>query len=200
MVKKKYNFPMFYDSLEMTLQTIFDMLAEGANNRDIPAHTPSIATIDNQNRPQIRTLVLREFNRDNNFLRFHTDKRSTKLLEFSNSKEVGILIYDALKKIQIRLDCTVFLHDDDEVADKSWLQIEPMSQICYQVTKAPGTVITNPGNLDFDSNLTNSGKDNFIVILAKINAIEWLYLHHLGHRRANFVLKGSAWKSTWLVP
>ena len=47
----------------------------------------------------------------------------------------------------------------------------------------------------------DEGKDYFLVILARITEIEWLYLSCEGHRRAKFTHdKNNQLNVSWLVP
>ena len=76
-----------------------------------------------------------------------------------------------------------------------------MSKICYQVSDTPGTVIKNQDGYGYTPKENHDGKDNFIIILAKIIEIEWLYLSSEGHRRAKFTHnKNNQLEVSWLVP
>ena len=68
-----------------------------------------------------------------------------------------------------------------------------MSKICYSSLFPPSSKIADP--METDNLIKNikreqieKGKKNFGRINVKINKIDWLYLHHTGHRRALFKL------------
>ena len=66
-------------------------------------HTPTVATIGIDDVPHLRTVVLRGCDVEQQRLRFHTDKRSAKVLEISAKPKAAIHCYDASLKIQLRL-------------------------------------------------------------------------------------------------
>ena len=44
-----------------------------------------------------------------------------------------------------------------------------------------------------------AGRENFSAVVIAVEALEWLFLAHSGHRRARF--EGmSAWGGVWLTP
>ena len=195
------SFPVFYDDLDLTLVKIFQMLNDGVEDGKSPAHTPLLATVDQNNYPQVRTVVLRGFIENAPMLRFHTDARSIKVGELLLNDNVSFLIYDSREKIQIRIKCTIDIHRSDKISEKIWSTMEGMSQVCYQIKQPPGTtLVSNPQEVEYDKNAANGGKDNFAVVFAKVQQFEWLYLHHRGHRRAIFLYINGQWESNWLVP
>ena len=63
-MQQNSEFPQEYNNLNLIFEKIWSVLETGikpiSNN---PAHTPALATIDNNNLPQIRSVVLRSINR-----------------------------------------------------------------------------------------------------------------------------------------
>ena len=188
-----------YDNLEGTLEYAWSLLARGVKDRKSAFHTPTVATIGIDDTPHLRTVVLRGCDVELQRLRFHTDKRSAKVLEMSAKPDAAIHCYDAGLKIQLRLGVELKLIDGTGF-DEAWTATRPMSRECYQVTTAPGTPIEDPYEAIFDASTTQDGEINFAPIAAEVKTMEWLYLAAKGHRRAYFDLTQTPVKMTWLIP
>ena len=200
-MQQNSEFPKEYNNLNLIFEKIWSVLETGvkpiSNN---PAHTPALATIDNNNLPQIRCVVLRSINRQKREIGFHSDIRSSKISDLNNNKDASFLIYDPKNKFQIRLLTTIKMHHNDTISIQAWNNLKPMSKICYQVSQAPGTQLSDPFEATNTPERNNEGRDNFVVLVGKILEVEWLYLHHKGHRRAKFNWLNNNWDSGWLTP
>ena len=180
---------------------IWSFLEDGVKDRNSPFHTPTLITSEDNNFPSARTLVLRGVDRESETLRFHTDKRSKKIEQINSNPNSVIHIYSQNEKLQLRFKSNLTLHTDGLLVDDAWENSYGMSKICYQVSDTPGTVIKNQDGYEYAPKENHDGKDNFIVILAKIIEIEWLYLSSEGHRRAKFTHnKNNQLEVSWLVP
>ncbi len=188
-----------YDNLEDTLDYAWSLLARGVKDRKSAFHTPTVATIGIDDAPNLRTVVLRGCDVKQQRLRFHTDKRSAKVMEMSAKPNAAIHCYDAGLKIQLRLGVELKLIDGTGF-DEAWTATRPMSRECYQVTTAPGTPIEDPYDAIFDANTTQDGEINFAPVAAEVKTMEWLYLAAKGHRRAYFDLTQTPVKMEWFVP
>lgn len=195
-----HTVPDHYENLDAVLNTAWQVLLDGAMDRRTVAHTPTIVTISDDGRPRARTVVLRGCERDTCQLRFHTDRRSSKIAALRADPRAMLHVYDPGAKVQLQLDCRAELHIDDQISIAAWDAAQAMSRICYQVSKAPGTEIETPGLAQFDPDTTNGGAENFMVVTLNVEAIEWLFLDARGHRRARFTRSGGSWDGKWLVP
>ena len=142
-----------YDNLEDTLGYAWSLLARGVKDRKSAFHTPTVATIGIDDAPHLRTVVLRGCDVEQKRLRFHTDKRSAKVLEMSAKPNAAIHCYDAGLKIQLRLGVELKMIDGTGF-DEAWTATRPMSRECYQVTTAPGTPILDPYKAIFNASTT----------------------------------------------
>ncbi len=206
MTKSKNPPPLLdcLDDLPGSFDYAWHMLVNGARNRRSPFHTPTVATIDQSGMPQIRTVVLRDANAKEAWLRFNTDKRSQKLEEIARHHEGAMHFYDADEKIQLRVACQ-FRRATEEECDAIWEKTPSMSRECYQVIQAPGTIISDPLDISFDRDDDREGRVNFQPIFAQVHSIEWLYLAASGHRRALFKMNNVDAQQysvdmQWLVP
>lgn len=193
------DLPDFYNDLDATLRAAWSLLARGAKDRKAPAHTPVLAT-NGDAAPSVRTVVLRACDRETRRLRFHTDRRSHKVAEIEADPAGAIVVYDPGAKIQLRLDCRLSVHIEDELAREAWAATRDFSRVCYQVIPAPGEEVRDLRKVSFSAAESRQGADHFAVISALVTRIEWLYLAARGHRRAEFVWRDGGWQGRWLVP
>ena len=197
----KAPLPDFYGDLDLSFDHAWTLLETGVGDGTSPLHTPTLATIGSDGIAEARTVVLRAADRAAARLRIHTDRRSRKAEELARDPRCGIHTYDPARKIQLRLQGTASLHQDDDVSASAWTASQHYSKVCYHQAEAPGTVLVDPHLADthHDSEI-DAGQANFCAVLITLHQIEWVYLHHLGHRRARWSRVGPDWIGTWLAP
>ena len=205
------DLPDFYNDLTASLDRAWALLSEGARNRSGGAHTPSLATVDADGRPRQRIMVLRACDRDARSLRFHTDARSNKIAEIAEigtAAPASILVYDPDAKLQLRLTGTARIETESDVAEHAWLHSDNYARRCYLVDPGPGMPVPEPssglpeqvqGEKPTDEQLAPA-RANFAVVQTVIEAIDFYYLAHQGHRRARFAWNGERWDGSWLIP
>lgn len=186
--------------LEYVLEDVWDMLAQGVRVRCAPSHTPTLATI-RAGFPSVRTVVLREVNRQQTMLLIHTDRRSGKIAELAAEPACSLHVYDPGRQVQLRIEARASVHLDDDIADSRWARTQRMSRVVYGSELAPGTATDDPESATADLHRVSDTerRRNFAVIALHVSAIEWLRLSSKGHRRARFEL-GAEPRSGWLVP
>ena len=79
-----------------------------------------IINLKSQNKRWGVVLLIREFDKDNLSLRFHTDSRSTKLFEISSNKNISLLGYDSKNKLQIRISGEAEIIKIDKILKGIW--------------------------------------------------------------------------------
>ena len=190
------------DSLELALENALNKLQKAVKKRNDDLHLLNVVTVDEQNRPNTRNVVLRDFSIENLTIRFHTDKRSSKIKDIKLNKDICLIGYDKRAKLQIRIDAEAYSIDDEEILLEIWQKMYPMSRECYRVAKSPGDKIESLAEIKFndenDSNLV--GFDNFAAVQCNIKSMEILYLSHTGHIRAKYSNDNGILKGEWLVP
>lgn len=214
--------PLFYDDLEGTRLEAWKLLTRGVADRRSAFHTPAIVTLGLDGAPRVRTVVLRAAEPSARLLRFHTDARSGKVAEIARDPRVGVHVYDARSKIQVRLDGVARVHPwPAQRAQAAWDASRPQSRSCYAQALAPAAAIATPHEGEARE---GEGVENFNIVEVEVTAIEWLYLFHAGHRRARFVWEGQntqddaagaaqgggattcgtawgpTWRTSWLAP
>ena len=185
---------------------LWSLLVEAVKNRESEFRTP-VFICGNKNDLDGRVIVLRKADKENRFLQFHSDIRSSKIKKIKENSNCSILFYGKKDKIQLRLKVIAEINFKNNITKESWEKTGHISRKCYLVTNGPGSISEKPtsgldskfDNFDFTKEQSEEGYKNFCVIKCKIKTIEWLYLAAKGHRRALINFEGSK-KFTWLVP
>jgi pyridoxine/pyridoxamine 5'-phosphate oxidase len=181
------------DSLAPIWQTLLHELQRGALDPKHPFRYLSLATAGTQF-PQVRTVVLRQFTADLEFL-VYTDARSAKVHELFEAPRVSLLFYHPKKQVQVRVQALATVHVEDELAQAHWKRVSEKRRSEYQSKLDPGTRIETPA-AGWDSSLESS---HFSVLRFSPLSIEVLQLAREGHLRIQFDL-ASGWEGSWLVP
>ena len=82
------------ESLDLALENAVNKLKRAVKKRNDDLHLLNVVTVDDQNKPNTRNVVLRDFSIDNLIIRFHTDKRSSKIKEIKVNKAICLIGYD----------------------------------------------------------------------------------------------------------
>ena len=189
---------MTIETLDEVAADIVARLGDAASNRKNPMHVPAVASAD----ADVRTMVLRDFDRESMTLRFHSDARSPKIGVFERDPRCGVLLYDKEAKVQLRVRGTVRIERSGPIADKAWEKSANFARRCYLAPEAPGTPEDAPfPNLPedvrdeepSDARLDSEARENFCVLLVQIDEVDWLYLAHDGHRRARWDGTDAQW-------
>jgi hypothetical protein len=197
------SLPGYYNDLDASLAHAWAMIGRGVADRRSAFHTPVVATVDETGAPSQRVMVLRAADGERRLLRLHTDTRSQKLAHVAEQPRINLLFYDVGAKLQLRVGAHAAVHTGDEVARGAWAASRPQSRLCYEQVVAPGAPIPRPmPELPVDQRFTvaDEGLENFAVLLATVDCIEWLYLAIEGHRRARWTYGDGGWRGTWLAP
>ena len=190
------------ESLDLALENALNKLKRAVKKRNDDLHLLNVVTVDYQNKPNTRNVVLRDFSFDNLTIRFHTDKRSSKIKDIRSNKSICLIGYDKKAKLQIRIDADAYSIDDREILKDIWKKMYPMSRECYRVSKSPGEKIESLNEVTFDEDDETNliGFDNFAAIQCDIKTIEVLYLSHINHIRAKYTNIDGILKGEWIIP
>lgn len=189
------------------LTQAWSLLAEGAANRRHAMHTPVVAGIAPDGRPDQRVMVLREAAADHALLRFHTDARAPKVGQL-HGNPVHILAYDPSAAIQLRIEGAGRIESEGPRVDAVWADATRFARRCYLAGAAPGTPRDAPGSglpADVEGRQPDEAelvpaRANFALLWVKVSAIDWLHLANAGHRRCRFERTGTGWSARWLQP
>jgi pyridoxamine 5'-phosphate oxidase len=153
-----------------------------------PFHLLTLATIDPDGLPQIRTVVLRRFDDVADDGRacvwFHTDSRSPKLAQIVRNPAVGLHWYDIERRVQVRVAAGAVVHHGDSIAREAWGRARPMSRACYGGVLPPGEPLDSfppAPPVPHDDDL--AGFAHFAAVGCRFDSLELLELASGGHRR-----------------
>ena len=93
------------------------------------------------------------------------------------------------------------------IADAAWAASANFARRCY-LGDGPGTASDGPTSglppefegVEPDDTQIIPARANFAVLLIEIAEIDWLYLAHTGHQRAQFSRVGEEWTGRWVAP
>ncbi len=181
-------------TLQERLAEVWGLLDNAVHEPGEDLHLPSIATIDLDNSPRSRTVVLRGFDRDRRELLIHTDFRSPKCREIEKNSSVSWLFYDRGRKLQLRVRTMAMLQAKSPRADTAWANATASSRRAYLAPFTPSSPIdTGHPNIpeEFQRTVppveaTEVGRENFALIVCQIEEIDRLDLGYDGHRRSRW--------------
>ncbi|MEC7830825.1 MAG: pyridoxamine 5'-phosphate oxidase family protein [Pseudomonadota bacterium] len=190
------------DNLDLALNYALTKITNAIEGRDDDLHILNLVTVDEKNIPNTRNVVIRDFSEENLNIRFHTDKRSTKISDIKNNNKISLLGYERKDKLQIRFDAEATIIDSDEFLLDIWKGMYPMSRECYRVIESPGSKIKSLEDIKFEEEDDQglNGFENFVAVSCDIQTIEILYLHHAGHLRASYTNNNGKLNGEWIVP
>jgi len=180
--------------LPMILQWVWDALHQATLSAKHPYHNGMLATLGAEGAVDNRVVVLREVNAQQRWLDCNTDVRAEKVQQIQQHPSVAWLFWNPKAKVQIRIQGQAHIHIDDDIAKHRWEQSTLSSRRCYLAPHAPSSPIDEPdGNLPKEvvgriptEQEAAAGWDNFSAVRTQITRIDWLYLYHAGHQRAQF--------------
>ena len=196
-----------WDSLEGVLSEIWSMLERGVTHSNDPFHWPVLGTAAEEG-PNTRSVILRQFMLTERLLVCYTDARAEKVKDIVRMPRISWLFYHPKRKIQLRISGHAQLHDEDAFADERWAATPTSNRINYCTIKSPGTTIDKPsfGLADLVTDKvpsllkTEEGRQHFMAIACRIDAIDWLRLSILGNQRARFEWDENGLNAVWLIP
>jgi 3-hydroxyisobutyrate dehydrogenase len=195
-------------TLEERLAEAWELLDNAVHEPGEDWHLPSIATVDLDDLPRSRTVVLRGFDRDRRELLIHTDFRSPKCREIEKNPRVSWLFYDRGRKLQLRVRTMAMLQAKSPRADTAWARATASSRRAYLAPFVPSSPIdTWHPNIpeEFQRTVppieaTEVGRENFALIVCRIEEIDRLDLGYDGHRRSRWRWdKNEHQTSEWLA-
>lgn len=199
----------FYDDLAGTLERSWRLLETAVADPASPARTPVLISVDADGLAQGRTVVLRDFNRQQRQLKVYTDVRSAKVAQLRAQPNCTLVGYQPDPMIQLRLNTRAVIHHDNELTRDAWTVMPGPNRCNYLTDPDPGSLSIEPtdGRPVITAESVPTQKENeiayshFSVIVFTVNELEWLYLPRRGHRRAQFIWdEADSLQSHWLIP
>ena len=182
-------------------------MSEALTNSAHPYRTFSLATVD-EKMPNLRTVVLRDFSLEENFLDCHSDLRSPKIKQLEKNKEFSALFYSSEKKIQLRFKGTVEIFHKNSITKQRWDNVTPSSKRCYMGPYSPSDILEEyhpniPDNVQFQDPSDQdsiSGYNNFVIIRCHFYEVDFLKLKYSGHQRCKLIFDKKKIDASWVAP
>lgn len=193
-----------FETFDEVRGDIAERLTGGANGRRSAMHTAVIATPD----ADARVMVLRAFDRDHWTLRFNTDVRAPKVQVIGNGSPVGALFYDRKAKLQLRVRGQGRIESDTPLVDAAWEESTNFARRCY-LGEGPGAVSDAPTSglpaefegVEPETHEVIPARENFACLIVELHSLDWFYLAHTGHVRAQFARQADGeWDARWVAP
>ena len=192
-----------FDSLDDVLADCRNRLIRAPRDRKSPMHTPVIVTGD----VDARVMVLRAFDAADWRLRLHTDTRAPKASVIAADPRVAVLFYDKGAKVQIRARGEGEILRAGAEVDAAWAASTRFARRC-SMGEGPGAAADAPTSglppefegVEPDEAQLVPARENFALLRIRITALDWLYLAHTGHVRAQFARAGDVWEGRWVAP
>lgn len=194
-----------FENLEDCLADCRNRLVRAPRDRRSPLHTPVVVSGD----VDARVMVLRAFDAADWRLRFHTDARAPKAAVFAADPRAALLFYDKGAKVQIRARGTATIISQGAEVDAAWAASTNFARRCY-LGDGPGTASDAPTSglppefegVEPDDEQLVPARDNFALLAVTLTSLDWFYLAHTGHVRAQFTraAAGEAWEGRWVSP
>ena len=194
-----------FGTLDDVRTDCFNRLIRAPRDRKSPMQTPVIVSAD----VDARVMVLRAFDSVRGLLRLHTDARAPKAKVIAADPRVAALFYDKGAKIQIRARGTGAVLTTGSEVDNAWATSTNFARRCY-LGDGPGAASDAPTSglppefegVEPDDAQVIPARENFALLKITITALDWLYLAHTGHVRAQFTRQGDSadWRGQWVTP
>lgn len=194
-----------FDTLDAALADCRNRLIRAPRDRKAPMHTPVIVTGD----VDARVMVLRAFDPAAWTLRLHTDVRAPKAQVIAGDPRVATLFYDKGAKIQIRARGTGVIASEGDEVEAAWAASTNFARRCY-LGEGPGAASDVPTSglpAEFERTEPDDAqllpaRENFALLKITLTTLDWLYLAHTGHVRAQFARNDTdaAWEGRWVSP
>ena len=187
--------------LDKAFTDVHDQLKRAGVDKKHKFRFFSVATLNSgeETIPQSRIVVLRSFSDDWTF-EFYTDDRSSKVKEIETNPVIAALFWDPSKRVQVRIEAGVTLHNQDDVAAARWKDVQGDAQKAYTSIPSPGSAIDNPKEAHEWPDTYSS--EHFTVAICSathIKALQISGMEHLAYGSKRTEATGS-WKNTWIAP
>ena len=165
--------------IEDPLKYINENLSEGISNRKSPFHLAVLSYFYNR-KSYACNIVLRDFNKEKNTLRFNADFRSQKIKALKLDPSIQLHFYDPLISCQLRVSATANIIHNNNQSLSLWNKLSDMSRHCYLQKGVPGSEIVDSKS---DTLSDADGYNNFCLVVLSINSFDFLVLDSSGHDR-----------------
>lgn len=153
----------------------------------------TLATCDAHGAPQMRTVALREADRDTARLVVFTDIASHKVGEIRSNPQVSILSWHPAPMVQLRLNGRALIESGPALRPL-WEALPDQSLLSYSHQPPPGERISASDDYVQIPDFTR-----FAKVTISLDRVDHVILAETGHRRALFE-RSTDWTGCWRSP
>lgn len=183
------------------------VLKQATGDLSAAYRTPTLCSVDAQERPQARTVVLRHVDICVRQLLFYTDIRSAKWTEFDCNPVATVLAYDAMDRVQLRLAGEVqLLAMGDTRHAACWSSLSLHSRANYS-GGPPGMELDLSVGQSTQASATDTvesspGLSRFGALLFTAVSLDFVQLTQENNSRARFAYgeAGALHEASWINP
>ena len=125
----------------------FSCLDRALSQRGDDLRNVQLASVAPDGRPQIRTMVLRGFERTAPpWLEVHSDARAAKVHDITGDGRVSVLAWSSAEQLQLRFMGEATVHRGDALARDRWDGLSDGGRKPYGLRATSGAVIPDPGD------------------------------------------------------
>lgn len=180
------------EAWERVLNQIKEAVAESGH----PFRFVTLATVDKNNTPHQRTVVLRDLSKGRMFT-IYTDSRSDKVSQIRENDSVSLLFYNDMEKLQLRITGTATIVKAGEEYKRHWEISASRSPHSYTSVVPPGTEILKPEKA-YHWHLERT--PNFCLIKIEAGRMEFLQLDGVRHIRSEKIFRDEEEMVRWIAP
>jgi hypothetical protein len=163
-----------------------------------------LATIGEDGKPKLRTIVLRSFDRQSATLTFITDSRSPKVREIEKHRWVSLVGFDPANTIQLRMEGEAFVGEREDHRRDLWNSLRPHTLAMFRQALGPGTALGKAANLR-ERTLTRQSSEqdrynHFCVVRVRLTLLDWLDLSGETHLRYRYQRSRNGWRGYGIAP
>ena len=172
-------------------------LERSVSERSGDLRNVQVATVGANGRPNLRTVVLRDFDRKAATAEFHSDARAGKVRDIAETKRIAWLAWSAEEHVQLRFEGVAALHGDDDLTRGRWASLSPGVRKAYGLRADPGGPIAEPTD---QSHLPpDQQARQFAVIVVSLETVDVLRLEaEGGQTRASARFTPQGLEARWI--
>lgn len=176
------------------LAGVWQRIKQAADRCDDPLRLMAVTTVDDDNRPAGRLMVVRGASTRMARLWFYSTKTSAKVEHIAARPDVCIVGFDPENMAQLVIRGRAQVHSDGQLADDHWSQFQTTARVmsdqpadskCRQTDGDPRMAAMMQALANDDEAMQ---RDAFALIDVHVDSIEWTAAEDAELRRAVFTL------------
>lgn len=178
------------------MEVIWSQLHQAMRRHGHGWKTPALATMGLDDLPQVRAVVLRELDQEEQSLRIYTDERSPKVGELRRCPSASFCFWDQESRLQLRLQGQIHITCWSEGPDEHLIRV--WEKLKNTPNRQDYTSLLAPGSPVIPSRSPEVLVEPALAILTfKIAGYDLLKLDLAGHQRAYLDRCGMGF---WMTP